>query len=421
MSNSTEVFATMTNTTPAGNHGNGSREELIDILSTFQKVSLAVPYIIILPVALFLNFLTLYILWKREAHMRKLNAAAQGHPQMVRPQQRSYYFLRHLIFSDLLTCFVAIPFDALEIYRLEFRRTREYCAVSKYVRFVAISTSFYILVVINFERFWAVTFPLRPLSRNVVVYMTRGAWFAAFLINVPSLFLYRSKVEDMFDNDRYYVKVCVADKGLRGSFARAYLGVTFLIPAITVAVFSLITLKRILKIKKETIERSPNIENDQAESEMKVARRIALSSFYITAGFWLCSSPAGFYYLVISGLGRPSFPTSYLIGRSIVIIANSSAVVNPLVTILCFPKIKESAKKCLRLGTKASYSTTEANGQPATAENNNVELVSVKIRSSLRRMRYVLRKEGALKTEGLERNSGEPTALEERTVTTSLD
>lgn len=411
MSNRTEVFATMTNTTPAGNHGNASREELIDILSTFQKVSLAVPYFIIEPVALVLNFLTLYILWKREAQARKLNAAVHGQPHMVRPQQRSYYFLRHLVFSDLLTCFVAIPFDALEIYRLEFRRSREYCAVSKYIRFVAISTSFYVLVVINFERFWAVTFPLRPLSRNKVVYMTRGAWLAAFLINIPSFFLYRSKVEDMYDNDRYYVKVCVAETGLRGIFAHAYLGVIFLIPAITIAVFSLITLNRILKINKANKRRSPNVENAQAELEMKATRRVAFASFYITAGFWLCSSPAGFYYLIISGLGRPEFPTSYLIGRSIVIIANSSAAMNPLVTILCFPQIKESAKKYLGLGARESYSTTEAKTQE-TAEDKSVELVSVKIRSSLRRMRYVLqKKEKTLESDGLEKTSSEPTVI----------
>ena len=205
-------FARMTNTTLAENHGNASRVELIDILSTFQKISLAVPYFVIEPVALVLNFLTLYILWKREKQARRQNAAAHGQPNMARPQLRSYYFLRHLVFSDLLTCFVAIPFDALEIYRLE------YCAISKYVRFVAISTSFYLLVVINFERFWSVTFPFRPLSGNKIVYLTRGAWLAAFLINIPSLFLYRSQVEYLYDT-RYFVKVCLAEKGLLGSFA----------------------------------------------------------------------------------------------------------------------------------------------------------------------------------------------------------
>ena len=391
MSNETGLLATMTNTTLSGNHGNASREELIDILSTFQKISLAVPYFIIEPLALVLNFLTLSILWKREKQARRLNAAAHGQPNMVRPQLRSYFFLRHLVFSDLLTCFVAIPFDALEIYRLEFRRSREYCAISKYVRFVAISSSFYLLVVINFERFWSVTFPFRPLSRNKIVYLTRGAWLAAFLINIPSLFLYRSKIEHMYDNERYFVKVCLAEKGLLGSFAQGYLGVTFLLPAIAIAVFSLITLYRILKIEKTTNERSSDNENLQVVLEMKAARRIALSSLFISACFWLCSSPAGFYYLIIAGMGRPEFPTSYMIGRSIVIIANSSAVVNPLVTILCFPQIKESAKRYLGLGTRESYSTTQAMCQ-VTSDSINVELVTVKIRSSFRRIKYVLQK-----------------------------
>ena len=408
----------MTNTTPAGNHGNTSREELIDILSTFQKISLAVPYFIIEPLALVLNFLTLYILWKREKQARRQNAAAHGQPNMARPQLRSYYFLRHLVFSDLLTCFVAIPFDALEIYRLEFRRSREYCAASKYVRFVAISSSFYLLVVINFERFWSVTFPFRPLSRNKIVYLTRWAWLAAFLINIPSLFLYRSQVEYLYDNERYFVKVCLAEKGLLGSFARSYLGVTFIIPAIAIAVFSLITLYRILKIERTTQERTPDNENLQVVLDMKAARRIALSSLYISAGFWLCSSPAGFYYLIIAGTGRPEFPTSYLIGRSIVIIANSSAVVNPLITILCFPQIKESAKRYLGLGTKESYSTTQAKCQ-VSSECNNVELVTVKIRSSFRRIRHVLQKKEE-NLEGLEKDSSEPTALEELTVISAL-
>ena len=417
MSNETGLLATMTNTTLSGNHGNASIEELIDILSTFQKISLAVPYFIIEPLALVLNFLTLSILWKREKQARRLNAAAHGQPNMVRPQLRSYFFLRHLVFSDLLTCFVAIPFDALEIYRLEFRRSREYCAISKYVRFVAISSSMYLLVVINFERFWSVTFPFRPLSCNKIVNLTRGAWLAAFLINIPSLFLYRSKIENVYDNERFFVKVCVAEKGLLGSFARGYVGVSFFIPAIAILVFSLMTLYRILKIEKTTKERSPGDENFQATLEMKAVRRVALSSLYITAAFWLCWSPARFYYLIIAGTGRPEFPTSYLIGRSIAIIANSSAVVNPVVTILCFPQIKESAKTYLGLGTKESYSTTQAMCQ-VTSESINVELVTVKIRSSYRKIKYVLQKKEE-KSEGLEKDSSEPTVLEELAVITA--
>lgn len=401
-----------TNTTLPGNHSKASREELIDILTLFQKVSLAVPYFIIEPLALALNFLTLYILWKREAQSCRRPRVHGPDRFMARPQCRSYYFLRHLVFSDLLTCFVAIPFDALEIYRLEFRRSREYCAISKYVRFVAISSSFYVLVVINFERFWSVTFPLRPLRHKSIAYMTRSAWVAAFLINIPSLFLYRSKVEFMYDNERYYVRVCVADRGETGNFARGYLGVTFLIPALAIAVLSLFTLYRILKMQKKSDQRSPNMEKSQSDVEgLKGMRSIALSSFFITTGFWLCSSPVGFYYLIIAGIGRPEFPTSYLIGRAIVIIANLSAVVNPLVTILCFPQIKESARKYLGLGPKESYSTSGAQTQ-ATKDENNVELVAVKVRSSIRRVRYILKKRGETeKSQGVEKDPSEPTVI----------
>ena len=221
----------------------------------------------------------------------------------------------------------------------------------------------------------------------------------------------------MYDNERYFVKVCLAEKGLLGSFARAYLGVTFIIPAIAIAVFSLITLYRILKIERTTNERSPDNENLQMVLEMKAARRIALSSLYITAAFWLCLSPARLYYLITACKDRPDFPTSYLIGRSIAIIANSSAVVNPIVTILCFRQVKESAKRYLGLGTKESYSTTQAKCQ-VTSECNNVELVTVKIRSSLPTIRYDLQKKEE-KSEGLEKDFSEPTVLEELVVTTS--
>ena len=195
----------------------------------------------------------------------------------------------------------------------------------------------------------------------------------------------------MYDNERYFVKVCVAEKGLLGSFARGHLGVSFFIPAIAILVFSSITVYRILKIEKTPKERSPSNENLQAALQMNAARRIALSSSYITAAFWLCLSPARFYYVIVAGKGRLKFPTPYLIGRSIAIITNSSVVVNPVVTILCFPQIKESAKRYLGLGTKASYSPTQAKCQ-MTSECNNVELVTVKIRSSLRRIRCVLQK-----------------------------
>ena len=116
--------ASNTITTPSASPSTNSREELIDILTTFQKVSLAAPYLIIEPVALVLNFVILIIIWNREKHIRKLNANA---PYQIinRSQLRTYYFLRHLVFSDLLTCFVAIPFDAMEIYCLEFRRSHQ--------------------------------------------------------------------------------------------------------------------------------------------------------------------------------------------------------------------------------------------------------------------------------------------------------
>ena len=65
MSNETDLTR-IANTTLAQNYSYSSREELIDILSTFQKIGFAVPYFIIEPLALVLNFLTLYILRKRE-------------------------------------------------------------------------------------------------------------------------------------------------------------------------------------------------------------------------------------------------------------------------------------------------------------------------------------------------------------------
>jgi len=54
-----------------------------------------------------------------------------------------------------------------------------------------------------------------------------------------------------------------------------------------------------------------------------------------------------------------------------------------------------------------------------TSESNNVELVTVKIRSSLRRIRYVLQKKEE-KSEGLEKDSSGPTVLEELTVISAL-
>lgn len=414
MSNLSVAFAMHSNTTLHENYGNNSREELINILSLFQKISLAAPYFIIEPLALFLNFLTLYILRKKEAQSCRRIRRVKGHERvMARPQCRSFYFLRHLVFSDLLTCFVAIPFDALEIYRLEFRRSREYCAISKYVRFVAISSSFYILVVINFERFWSVTFPFRPLGHKMISYMTRGTWIAAFVINIPSLFLYRSKVEFMYNDDRYYVRVCVAEPGQTGNFARGFLGVTFLIPALAIATLSLSTLYHILKIQRKNNQRGSSMEKSLSElEELKGLRNIILSSFYITVGFWLCSSPVGFYYLIIAGIGRPEFPTSYLIGRSIVIIANLSAVVNPLVTILCFRPIKEGAREYLGLGTKKCYRITNLGAQTKD-DKNHVELLAVTVRSSLRHVRYILQKREAEEKnlQRLGKDTSEPTVM----------
>lgn len=371
-----------------GIQSNTNREELIDILLTTQKISLAVPYFIIEPVALVLNFLLLAIICKREKHLRKVNANSPFQ-HLNRSHLRTYFFLRHLVYSDLLTCFVAIPFDALEIYRLEFRRSRQYCAASKYVRFVALCTSFYILVVTNFERFWSITFPFRLLSVRTVLYMIRGAWLAAFVINIPFLFLYHSRVEYMFDNDRYFVRVCVAEPDTKGKVARAYLGVAFLIPVIVIVVLSGLTMYRVVRVGKEYNQKSPKYVTAQADSDRGI-RRVALASFYITAGFCACASPAGFYYLIIAGIGRPEFPTSYLIGRSIVIVANASAAVNPIVTILCFPAIRERSKLFFGLGAKRSYNVRESVRRLNEEDGNGVELLAVKIRSSFRKVRDIL-------------------------------
>lgn len=423
----------MANSTPlsASDHSNATREELIDILSTGQKVSLAIPYIIIEPLALGLNFLALLIIWKQEKYARKAskNPLCQ---RMLRSQLRTYYFLRHLVFSDLLTCFIAIPFDALEIYRLEFRRSHQYCAVSKYVRFVAMGTSFYILVVTIFERFWSLTFAFRRLSDKTVVYMIRGAWFLAFVINVPFFFLYHSRVEYMSDNHQYYVRVCIAEPETKGQIARAYLGVTLIIPAIAIAVFSVIIMYRVLQIEKSFKAQSPKDEDSDADPLKAEARRVALLSSYITASFWFCVSPAGFYYLIIAGIGRPEFPTSYLIGRCVVIIANASAAVNAGVTILCFKPIRDRAKRYLGLGTKDSYDTFNGvSNQTITGETNTAQLLAVKVRSSFRKMRYVLKggslakkddeEAGTAKTDETAKVSSEELTVTEETISSTIE
>ena len=106
----------------------------------------------------------------------------------------------------------------------------------------------------------------------------------------------------------------------------------------------------------------------------------------------MCASPVGFYYLIIAGIGRPEFPTSYFIGRSIVIIANASAAVNPIVTILCFPPIRERTKRFFGLGAKRSYPVNESTIRAENVEESKgVELLAVKIRSSFRKVRDILK------------------------------
>ena len=407
-----------------GNTSNHKSEEMIDILSVYQKVSLAAPYFLVEPIALVLNFLILFILRQLELRARNLNAR-NGQQAIGRPHLRTFYFLRHLVFSDLLTCFVALPFDALEIYRLEFRRSDPYCVASKYVRFVALSTSFYILVVTSFERLWSLMFPLRPLSRNKVVYMTRGAWLAAFIINIPSLFLYRTKIEFVDDDDHYFVRVCAAEEGILGTFVRAHFGVTFLIPAIAISVLTTVMFSCIWKMsKKVAVKRSSQVGETSASEISDDVRSLAMLAATIAAGFWLCSSPAGFYYLVIAGTGRPKFPSSYLIERSMVIIANTSAAVNPVITILFYPPIKEKARYYLGLGTKRSYNMEQNNHR---SSSNRVDLLNVKVRLSLQSVGCNLKnvsneqkkeiKEGNRKCDGPDKDTSVTTNHEETTET----
>ena len=337
------------------------RTEIFNSLSFSERISLVVSNAAIDLLGLILNFVVLLAVRNLTKYRARRTAYGRDVPvSHSRSQIITYYFIKQLVYSDLVTCLVGIPVQMADI-SLQIHRTRAMCASLKFFRVFIASTSFYLLAVINFERWWAISFPFRAFSLRRVRWLARAAWIFAFLLSVPILFLATSK--EMKLNDSQYVFLCSGDHSLY----RINICMIFFFPLLTTVVFAVLTVFR-LRASKTT-----GLVTKAAHAAARFAINISMSSF-------LSCCPIILYIAVNHTHGMPStirFFALPVCGS----VLNMNAVVNPLLTVYTFEQIRGKVKQYLRMSTRGHFSPARAKYKTEKG-NSTVELVTIVRKSS---------------------------------------
>ncbi|KAL1446353.1 hypothetical protein MTO96_028844, partial [Rhipicephalus appendiculatus] len=103
-----------------------------------------------------------------------------------------YMLLAHLSVADLLVTFFCVLAEAVWTWTVQWVAGNALCKLVKFLQVFALYLSTFILVVIAFDRFAAVRFPMRRASaRRTAARMVSVAWSTAALLSLPQVFIFR--------------------------------------------------------------------------------------------------------------------------------------------------------------------------------------------------------------------------------------
>ncbi|KAH7959314.1 hypothetical protein HPB49_010239 [Dermacentor silvarum] len=99
-----------------------------------------------------------------------------------------YMLLAHLSVADLLVTFFCVLAEAAWTWTVQWVAGDALCKLVKFLQMFALYLSTFILVVIAFDRFAAMRFPMRRASaRRTAARMVAAAWTTAALLSLPQV------------------------------------------------------------------------------------------------------------------------------------------------------------------------------------------------------------------------------------------
>nr|AHE76192.1 Corazonin receptor 1 [Ixodes scapularis] len=110
----------------------------------------------------------------------------------LRARSTVYLLLAHLSVADLLVTFFCVLAEAAWTWTVQWTAGDGACKAVKFLQMFSLYLSTFILVVIAFDRFAAIRFPMRRASaRRTVVRMVFGVWALSAMLSLPQVFIFR--------------------------------------------------------------------------------------------------------------------------------------------------------------------------------------------------------------------------------------
>ncbi|KAG0411851.1 hypothetical protein HPB47_011032 [Ixodes persulcatus] len=104
----------------------------------------------------------------------------------LRARSTVYLLLAHLSVADLLVTFFCVLAEAAWTWTVQWTAGNGACKAVKFLQMFSLYLSTFILVVIAFDRFAAIRFPMRRASaRRTVVRMVFGVWALSAMLSLP--------------------------------------------------------------------------------------------------------------------------------------------------------------------------------------------------------------------------------------------
>lgn len=110
----------------------------------------------------------------------------------LRARSTVYLLLAHLAVADLLVTFFCVLAEAAWTWTVQWTAGDGACKAVKFLQMFSLYLSTFILVVIAFDRFSAIRFPMRRASaRRIVIRMVAAVWMLSAALSLPQVFIFR--------------------------------------------------------------------------------------------------------------------------------------------------------------------------------------------------------------------------------------
>ena len=106
------------------------------------------------------------------------------------------YYLLNLAIADLSVAILVIPVTIIYIETHNWPFGAFMCKLVPTLLVCALNASILTLLVLTFERYWAIVYPFKPrLTRNKLIIILALVWFISFATGAPELFVYQLNTE----------------------------------------------------------------------------------------------------------------------------------------------------------------------------------------------------------------------------------